>query len=126
MTVTEASSEGKQPTIADANEIATAADAAALNEPTVEKARASASKAAQKAGEKRGLTLTKEDADLIGTAVVDAIEARGGFDAPPDAVQAPAPPEAIAPAPGEQQPAPGESTQQPAAKRSWAEKFMGA
>lgn len=112
------------PTAEDANAVTTAAAEAAQGEATPAKAKASAQKAAQETAEKRGFS--KEDARMFAEAVVDVLREAGAFDAPPDAVVAPAAPDTIAPAPDEAVPAgAGPAAAPDTGKRTFAQRFMG-
>ena len=116
----------KPPTIEDAQAVATAAGEAAQAEPTPEKAKASAAKAAQKAGDERNLALTPDDYRGIADAVVEALRDAGAFDSPPEPVTAPAAaPDKVEPAPGETDPNTPAPLQEGTGRRSFAQRYMG-
>lgn len=112
------------PTVEDAQAVATAAGEAATAEPTAEKAKASAAKAAKSEADKRGVTMSKEDAAMFADAVVDKLREMGAFDPPPEPVQPPPAPETVAPAPGEAPPP--AAAQEGTGKKSFAQRYMGA
>lgn len=79
--------------------VAGAAVQAAQGEPDPAKRQGAAARAARKTAREQGVQLSDEDIDRLAKAisgmtaplVVDEIDVRGGFDAPPEPVAAPAP-----------------------------------
>ena len=114
----------KPPTIEDAQAVAAAAGEAAQAEPTVEKAQKSAARAGKEESDKRGLSLSKEDAKLVADAVVEGLRDAGAFDAPPEPVTAPeSAPDTVEPAPGEDPNAPS-AVKEGTGKRTFAQRYM--
>ena len=87
---------------------------------TPAQARTAAARAARRRAQEVNIQLSEDDAKTLATAIVDEIEARGGFDAPPEPIVAPPPPPANA------QPATPEQVQPPARPKSFAERFRGS
>jgi hypothetical protein len=113
-------------------QVAAAAVEGAKNEPNPEKRQAAASAAVQREAQAQGWELTDEECNRIGSAVVNQIEARGGFDAMPEPVQPPPAPTgsgslpeqpAVQPAhqPHQADPSPAGAQQ----RRSFAERVRG-
>jgi hypothetical protein len=94
--------------------VASAGIEAAGKEPTPAKARPAAKRAMRAAAERVQIELTDEHLEMIAAGVVDQMEARGAFDAPPERVTAPHPPAAA----GEQP-----AVAAVPAKTSFAERF---
>lgn len=105
------------------NEIAQAAAGAE----TPEQAREDAAKAARRAADRGGLEISDEQIKQLANAVVDAMDARGAFDTPIEAVQPPPP---AAPAPVGEDPVAPAAPVAPVAdtspkKKSFAQRFLG-
>lgn len=122
--------EGTQPTaeqVAAAGEVSQAVAAAASAAPTADQARSDAATAARTAAERVNLEITDEQIAAISNGVVNAMEQRGAFDAPLEAVGPPAPgsPPADPSAPASAEAAAAAAPVEAPRKRTFAQRFLG-
>ena len=106
-------------------QVAAAGAQAAREEPDPEKRPAAAAGAIQQAASEQGWTLTDEECDRIGGAVVKQMEQRGAFDPPPEPVAAPAAPTGAGTAAAQPPDLPVENLPPAPQHRSFAERFRG-